>query len=188
MDEAEAGPIMAAPTSSGRRSAAVARTASRMAGSDVRRDRRIVADAMLSHPKRLSLAATVRDVRRLFHDDHVHAALIVPQAGLLVAVVERCDVVGSPAPDDARAAPLGRLAGRIVEPVASLRATWLAMTASGQRRKAVISADGRLLGLLCLKASHAGFCSDEDVADRARELKALATAPQPPESGRARRG
>jgi len=28
------------------------------------------------------------------------------------------------------------------------------------------------MGLLCLKASHAGFCSDEDVADRARELKA----------------
>jgi hypothetical protein len=49
---------------------------------------------------------------------------------------------------------------------------WLAMTATGQRRNAVISEDGRLLGLLCLKASQAGFCSDEDVADRARELKA----------------
>lgn len=38
-----------------------------------------------------------------------------------------------------------------------------------------ISADGRLLGLLCLKASDAGFCSDEDVGARARELKARTT-------------
>jgi hypothetical protein len=147
-----------------------------MTGPDTRRDGLIVADAMVSHPKLLPLAATVRDVRRLFHDDHVHAALIVTQAGWLAAVVERCDISGSPAPDDAPAAPFGRLTGRTVLPGASLKATWLAMTAAGQRRNAVISAGGRLLGLLCLKASHAGFCSDEDVADRARELEALPTS------------
>ncbi len=131
---------------------------------------------MVSYPKRLSLAATVGEVRRFFRDDNVHAALIVTQAGCLVAVVERCDISGSPAPDDARAAPSGRLAGRVILPGASLRAAWLAVTATGQRRNAVvISADGRLLGLLCLKASQAGFCSDEDVADRARELKARPT-------------
>lgn len=126
---------------------------------------------MVSYPKRLPLAASVGDVRRLFRDDHVHAALIITQAGCLAAVVERCDISGSPALDDARAAPFGRLAGRVILPGASLRAAWLAMTATGQRRNAVISEDGRLLGLLCLKASQAGFCSDEDVADRARELK-----------------
>jgi hypothetical protein len=102
----------------------------------------------------------------------VHAALIVTQAGCLAAVVERGDISGGPAPDDARAAPFGRLAGRVSLPGASLRAAWLAVTATGQRRKAVISADGQLVGLLCLNASQAGFCSDEDVADRARELKA----------------
>jgi hypothetical protein len=41
------------------------------------------------------------------------------------------------------------------------------MTATGRRRAAVTSADGRLLGLLCLKASRAGFCSDQDVRARA---------------------
>ena len=37
----------------------------------------------------------------------------------------------------------------------------------GRRRVAVINNDGRLLGLLCLKASQAGFCSDQDVRARA---------------------
>ena len=41
------------------------------------------------------------------------------------------------------------------------------MTATGRRRAAVTSADGQLLGLLCLKASQAGFCSDQDVRARA---------------------
>lgn len=41
------------------------------------------------------------------------------------------------------------------------------MIATGRRRVAVTSADGRLLGLLCLKASRAGFCSDADVRARA---------------------
>jgi hypothetical protein len=41
------------------------------------------------------------------------------------------------------------------------------MTATGRRRAAVTSADGRLLGLLCLKVSRAGFCSDQDVRARA---------------------
>ena len=41
------------------------------------------------------------------------------------------------------------------------------MTTTGRRRAAVTSADGRLLGLLCLKASRAGFCSDQDVHARA---------------------
>jgi hypothetical protein len=41
------------------------------------------------------------------------------------------------------------------------------MTATGRRRAAVTSAGGLLLGLLCLKASRAGFCSDQDVRARA---------------------
>jgi hypothetical protein len=42
------------------------------------------------------------------------------------------------------------------------------MITTGRRRAAVTSADGRLLGLLCLQASQAGFCSDQDVRARAR--------------------
>jgi hypothetical protein len=81
--------------------------------------------------------------------------------------VERDDIAGCQVPD-ASAAPLGRLAGRTVAAVASLAEVRRAMAVTGRRRAAVTSADGRLLGLLCLKASRAGFCSDQDVRARAR--------------------
>jgi hypothetical protein len=127
---------------------------------------RIAAEVMLTIPVRHPLSATVGEIRNFFRDDHVHAALIVSPAGYLEAVVERDDIAGCH-DLDAAAAPLGRLAGRIVLPGASLAEVCPAMTATGRRRAAVISADGRLQGLLCLKASRAGFCSDQDVRARA---------------------
>jgi CBS domain-containing protein len=101
-----------------------------------------------------------------FRDDHVHAALIVSPAGYLAAVVERDDLAGYEALD-AAAAPLGRLAGRTVPIGASLVEVHRKMAATGRRRAAVTAADGRLLGLLCLKASRTGFCSEQDVRARA---------------------
>jgi hypothetical protein len=80
--------------------------------------------------------------------------------------VERDDIAGCQAPD-AAAAPLGRLAGRTVPAGASLADVRQALTTTGRRRAAVTSADGRLLGLLCLKVSRTGFCSDQDVRARA---------------------
>ena len=127
---------------------------------------RTAADVMLTAPARHPLSATIREIRDYFRDDHVHAALIVSPAGYLKAVLERDDIAGCRALD-AAAAPLGRLAGRTVPPGASLAEVHRLMTAAGRRRAAVISADGRLLGLLCLKASRAGFCSDQDVRARA---------------------
>lgn len=41
--------------------------------------------------------------------------------------------------------------------------------ARGLRRLAVVDEAGRLEGLLCLKRTATGFCSDRDVASRARE-------------------
>jgi hypothetical protein len=38
------------------------------------------------------------------------------------------------------------------------------------RRIAVVDEHGALLGLLCLKRSGTGFCSDDDVAARAADL------------------
>jgi CBS-domain-containing membrane protein len=38
----------------------------------------------------------------------------------------------------------------------------------GLRRLAVVNHDSTLLGLMCLKRSRTGFCSDEDVASRAQ--------------------
>ena len=127
---------------------------------------RTAAEAMLTTPVRHPLSVTVREIRDFFRDDHVHAALIVSPAGYLVAVVERDDIADGQALD-AAAAPLGRLAGRTVPAGASLAEVHRAMSAAGWRRAAVTSADGRLLGLLCLKASRAGFCSDQDVRARA---------------------
>ena len=124
------------------------------------------AEAMITTPVRHPLSATVGEIRDFFRDDHVHASLIVRPAGYLEAVVERDDIAYCQALDTA-AAPLGRLAGRTVPAGASLAEVHHAMTATGRRRAAVTSADGRLLGLLCLKASQAGFCSDQDVRTRA---------------------
>jgi hypothetical protein len=129
---------------------------------------RTVADAMLTAPVRHSRSVTVGDLRDFFRDEHVHAALIVSPAGYLEAVIERDDIAGSQAPDTA-AAPLGRLAGRTVRAGAGLAEIHRAMATTGQRRTAVTSADGRLLGLLCLKARGNGFCSDDDARARARD-------------------
>jgi hypothetical protein len=127
---------------------------------------RTAAEVMLTIPARHPVSATVGEIRDFFRDDHVHAALIVSPAGYLEAVVERSDIAGCRALDVV-AAPLGRLAGRTVPAGASLAEVRRAMTAAGRRRVAVTSVDGRLLGLLCLKASRAGFCSDQDVRARA---------------------
>ena len=111
------------------------------------------ATALQNYPEALKKALGMQD--------------IVSPAGYLESVVERDDIAEGQAPD-AAAAPLGRLAGRTVPAGASLADVRQAMTAAGRRRVAVTSADGRLLGLLCLKASRTGFCSDQDV--RARTL------------------
>jgi hypothetical protein len=126
---------------------------------------RTAADAMLTDPVRHPLAVTVREIRDFFEDSHVHAALIVSLAGYLAAVVERDDIAWSQDPD-AAAAPLGRLAGRTAGAGAGLAEMQREMKAAGRRRAAVTSDDGRLLGLLCLKASQAGFCTDQDVRAR----------------------
>jgi hypothetical protein len=120
---------------------------------------------MVTIPVTHPLSVTVREVQDFFRDAHVHAALITSQDGRLAAVIERSDITPGPALD-APAATLGRLAGRTVSAWDNLAEAHRAMVAAGRRRAAVTSPDGRLLGLLCLKASRAGFCSDQDVRAR----------------------
>jgi CBS domain-containing protein len=133
---------------------------------------RTAGEVMLTTPIRHPLSATVGEIQDFLRDDHVHAALIVSPAGHLEAVVERDDITGCQALD-AAAAPLGRLAGRTVPAGVSVAEVRRAMTATGRRRAAVTTADGRLLGLLCLKASRAGFCSDQDVRARVLGMPSL---------------
>lgn len=127
-----------------------------------------VADAMLHAPKMCGPTTTVGDVHELFDDDHVHVALVVAGSALL-AVVERPDISSTPRDLPARLA--GRLHDRVVGPEADLDATWRAMTTGGRRRLAVIDEHHMLLGLLCLKRTGTGFCSDTDVQARATERR-----------------
>lgn len=133
-----------------------------------------VADAMVRAPKVCGAETTVAQLREFFEDEHVHAALIV-DGGELLTVVERPDLGGVPPTMPARLA--GRLRGRTIGPDTGLDDASRTMTARGGRRLAVIDDDSKLLGLLCLKRSGVGFCSDLDVEARAAEREATAGQP-----------
>lgn len=45
------------------------------------------------------------------------------------------------------------------------------MVRLGQRRLAVVDADNRLLGLLCLKRDLSGFCTDSGFNARAQDAR-----------------
>lgn len=122
---------------------------------------------MIREPKLCPSTVTVGAVRQLFTDDHVHAALLVSGRRLLT-VIERCDIAVS-APHDAPALLLGQLYDRVTTGAEPLELVYQRMHATGQRRLAVIDQDGALLGLLCLKRSRTGFCSEHDIRDRAAE-------------------
>jgi CBS domain-containing protein len=123
-----------------------------------------VSDAMITRPKVSDATTTVGQARGFFADDHVHALLVVDGPTLL-AVVERNDLATERS--DAPARTMGRLDGRVVSPDAALAATWHRMVALTRRRLAVVDVDGALVGLLCLKRSGSGFCTDAGVAERA---------------------
>ncbi|WP_037606180.1 CBS domain-containing protein [Streptacidiphilus rugosus] len=131
----------------------------------------LVAEAMHTFPKTSPVSTTVGQAREFFRHDKVHALLVVRQ-DVLVAVVERPDLAGRD--DREPAASVGRLGDRVVPPSAGLYETWDAMAAAGRRRVAVVTDDGRLVGLLCLKRSGSGFCSDAGIRERAEESVARA--------------
>ena len=122
---------------------------------------------MLRHPMVCSAALTTAQAVEAFADDHLHVLLVL-DGDTLLAVVERGDLLG--VRDPATPAWLaGRLAGRTVGPDRALEPTRRHLVRSGSRRLAVVDTDGRLLGLLCLKRTGLGFCSDADVRARAEE-------------------
>lgn len=126
-----------------------------------------VADAMVRLPKLLPATATGRDVRELFLDDHVHAALVVDDERLLTVIEpHEAEPHEADADADGPARIMGTLRGRTVAPYADLWSTWVWMTSHGRRRLAVIE-DGRCVGLLCLKRSGRGFCCDAGIRARA---------------------
>ncbi len=127
-----------------------------------------VAEVMVRRPKVLPADATLGQVRAAFEDDHVHMVLLT-RGTVLCGTVLRCDVPAA-APDALEALPHARLTGRTIPPTAPADAALRWLVARQQRRLAVVDDHGELLGLLCLKASGTGFCSDLGVAERALGL------------------
>jgi uncharacterized OsmC-like protein len=123
---------------------------------------------MVNHPKTFGRRATLSDVAAFFLDDHVHMALVVADDRRLITAIERGDLSPSAAASTPATA-LGTLEGRTVSAECPLGEATAAMLHAGRRRLAVVDQYGGLLGLLCLKRSHEGFCSDEGIASRAAE-------------------
>jgi hypothetical protein len=69
--------------------------------------------------------------------------------------------------DDTQAGTIASLEGRTIHPTATVPEALDTMKRTERRRLAVVGDDGALLGLLCVKASGRGFCSDADVRNRA---------------------
>jgi CBS domain-containing protein len=123
--------------------------------------RRTVADAMVTDVKVHDARTTVREIRALFDDEHIHAAVIVGD-GRLLAVVDRSDL-DTTDDDNALAVHLGGRRRRVIAPDADLAWAQQLMLTSGRRRLAVVDEAGRVHGLLCLKRTRSGFCSNRDV-------------------------
>jgi len=134
-----------------------------------------VADLMIRRPKVLPRTATLALARASLADDHVHMVLLVHgdggrdgSLGRLCGTLVRTDLPTGER-DDEPALPYAALAGRTVAPDAHAHEVHQAMAATGVRRLAVVDDADRLLGLLCLKRHHRGFCDDVGVRARAAE-------------------
>lgn len=123
-----------------------------------------VSEVMLRSPKTLSAEASIAQARAALDNDHVHMVLLT-RGPILVGTVVRSDL--PPVDTDGPALSWSRLVDRTVSPEASAIGVQEFLIEQEIRRVAVVSADGTLLGLMCLKRRRTGFCSADDVAARA---------------------
>ena len=125
---------------------------------------RKVAHAMVTGPPVHPATTTIAQARVALENPHRHLLLLVSQRRLLGTIDsdDLAAVEGGAEP----ALAVARLSGRTVRADEQLVAVHAEMLAGGQRRRAVVHDDGVLLGLLCLKASGSGFCSEEGIAAR----------------------
>ncbi|KRF07858.1 hypothetical protein ASG88_03385 [Nocardioides sp. Soil777] len=131
------------------------------------RDPRTVAAAMVTAPWTHGCDLTVAGAREAFTDAHVHM-LLLTDGGVLRGTLLRDDLAGATDPGGP-ALDLAPLAGRTVSPDSPVEEALALMREQGTRRLAVVDAGGHLRGLLCLKRTLDGFCSDADVRARALE-------------------
>jgi len=125
-----------------------------------------VAQLMLRSPIVLSASEPLAEVRRVFDSSHVHMVLLTASGRVgevLLGTLVRDDV---PPAGSGTALAHARLEGRTVRAELAAEDVRRAMQAAGDRRLAVVDHEGRLRGLLCLKRSGDGFCTDAGVASR----------------------
>jgi CBS-domain-containing membrane protein len=135
-----------------------------------------VSDAMVVWPKTHGPESGLEEIRTLFEDDHVHMALIIAADGRLLTTIERSDITAA-TPSYTTVVELGTLVNRTVAPSDALDSTTAALRCNDRRRLAVVDDSGRLLGLLCLRRDRTGYCSDEDIRDRANDNAPRKRAP-----------
>jgi CBS domain-containing protein len=115
------------------------------------------ADLMLRHPKTLTSAASVAEVRELLANPKVQMVLLAEGEAFKGAVTH---VPDDASPRDRALAYVDTDAGTI-SPDASADEAFERASASPTRRVIVLDEDDNLLGLLCLKASGTGFCQND---------------------------
>lgn len=134
-----------------------------------------VTEVMLCSPIVLAASEPVGEVRRVFASSHVHMVLLTASGRVgepLLGTLVRDDLPEPGGASRGDALAHARLEGRTVAGDLEVESTRRAMQAAGTRRLAVVDADGRLLGLLCLKRSGDGFCTDAGVESRRAERTA----------------
>lgn len=138
---------------------------------------------MLRNPTVHRADLTVGEARAAFEASAKQRLLLLVADGRLVSTVSRDDLAG--VYDGARpAAEVGTLDGRTIAPDVPLDEVMAHMESRGLRRIAVVEADLQLIGLLCLKRSLTGFCTDEGVAEMRRERATLASGQDGSEGAR----
>lgn len=128
-----------------------------------------VAELMLRAPIVLSASEPLDEARRVFESSHVHMVLLTASGRVgerLLGTLVRGDLPPAGLGPAGPAVAHARLEGRTVGAATAAEDARRAMHAAGERRLAVVDRDGRLLGLLCLKRSGDGFCTDAGVASR----------------------
>lgn len=126
-----------------------------------------VGEAMLRNPTVHPAALTIGTARAAFDASPKTHMLLLLHDRVLVSTVIRADVEGDIDPE-APAVDAGSLEERTVGPDALLAPAHADMRNRGVRRLAVVDESARLLGLLCLKRSRTGFCTDHGVAEMRR--------------------
>lgn len=121
---------------------------------------------MINCPKQVDSTITIGQAEELFTDEHVHMLLLV-ESQQLVGTLLRTDLHDKPLSPELPARPFSILSGRWVPPDRAVADLMAWMSSQRIRRLAVADETLNLKGLVCLKRTGTGFCSDADVHARA---------------------